>query len=90
MVRRGDGYQLPGQGLKVCRLVRDRQLRDTNQLSGLSGIGGIHRPTGLQPIHYRFCDWRQNCQALGLKQSLTQTYAPKSNGKEERFIKSIL
>jgi transposase InsO family protein len=27
---------------------------------------------------------------LGLKPSLTQTYAPKSNGKEERFIKSIL
>ena len=54
MVRRGDGYQLPGQVLKVCRLVRDRQWRDTNQLSCLRGIGGIHRPTGLQPIHSGF------------------------------------
>lgn len=49
MVRRGDGYQLPGQGLKVCRLVRDCQWRDTNQLSGLEGIGGNHRPTGFSP-----------------------------------------
>jgi len=86
VIRRGDGYQLPGQGLKVCRLARDRQWRDANKLGGLEGIGGIHNPTGLQPIHYRFCDWRRNCEALGLKPSLTQTYAPKSNGKEEKFI----
>jgi hypothetical protein len=37
VIRRGDGYQLSGQGLKVCRLVRDRQRRDANELGGLEG-----------------------------------------------------
>jgi hypothetical protein len=37
----GDGDQLLGQGLKPCRLVRDRQRWDANQFDGLEGLCGI-------------------------------------------------
>ena len=39
---------------------------------------------------YRFCDWRKACQALDLKPISTKPYTPQTNGKAERFIKTLL
>jgi transposase InsO family protein len=39
---------------------------------------------------YRSGDWRKACQALGLKPIRTKPYTPQTNGKAERFIKTLL
>ena len=39
---------------------------------------------------YRSGDWREACQALGLKPIRTKAYTPQTNGKAERFIKTLL
>ena len=39
---------------------------------------------------YRSGDWRNACQTLDLKPIRTRTYTPQTNGKTERFIKTIL
>ncbi len=39
---------------------------------------------------YRSCDWRKACQALVLKPTCTKAYTPQTNGKAERFIKTLL
>jgi transposase InsO family protein len=38
---------------------------------------------------YRSKQWRQACSALGLKARRTRSYRPQTNGKAERFIKSL-
>ncbi|KEF41858.1 MAG: transposase [Cyanobium sp. CACIAM 14] len=39
---------------------------------------------------YRSGDWRKACQALDLKPIRTKAYTPQTNGKAERFIKTLL
>jgi len=39
---------------------------------------------------YRSDDWRKACRALDLKPIRTKPYTPQTNGKAERFIKTIL
>ncbi|WP_369801699.1 integrase core domain-containing protein [Cyanobium sp. NIES-981] len=39
---------------------------------------------------YRSGDWRKACRALDLKPIRTKPYTPQTNGKAERFIKTIL
>jgi transposase InsO family protein len=39
---------------------------------------------------YRSGDWRKACQALALKPIRTKPYTPQTNGKAERFIKTLL
>ncbi len=39
---------------------------------------------------YRFKPWRQACEALGLTPKRTRPYTPRTNGKAERFIKTLL
>ena len=39
---------------------------------------------------YRSGDWRKACQALDLKPIRTKPYTPQTNGKAERFIKTLL
>ena len=39
---------------------------------------------------YRSGEWRKACQALNLKPIRTKPYSPQTNGKAERFIKTIL
>lgn len=39
---------------------------------------------------YRSVDWRKACQALALKPIRTKPYTPRTNGKAERFIKTLL
>jgi len=39
---------------------------------------------------YRSKPWRQACEALGLTAKRTRPYTPRTNGKAERFIKTLL
>ena len=39
---------------------------------------------------YRSGDWRKACRALDLKPIRTKPYTPRTNGKAERFIKTLL
>ena len=39
---------------------------------------------------YRSSDWRRACRALDLKPIRTKPYTPQTNGKAERFIKTLL
>jgi len=39
---------------------------------------------------YRSGDWRKACRALDLKPIRTKPYTPRTNGKSERFIKTLL
>jgi transposase InsO family protein len=39
---------------------------------------------------YRSGDWRKACRALDLKPIRTKPYTPQTNGKAERFIKTLL
>jgi transposase InsO family protein len=39
---------------------------------------------------YRSGDWRKACRALELKPIRTKPYTPRTNGKAERFIKTLL
>lgn len=39
---------------------------------------------------YRSSDWRRTCRALDLKPIRTKPYTPQTNGKAERFIKTLL
>ena len=39
---------------------------------------------------YRSKPWRQACEALGLTPKRTRPYTPRTNGKAERFIKTLL
>ena len=39
---------------------------------------------------YRSKPWRQACEALGLSAKRTRPYTPRTNGKAERFIKTLL
>jgi len=39
---------------------------------------------------YRSGEWRKACQALALKPIRTRPYTPQTNGKAERFIKTLL
>jgi len=38
---------------------------------------------------YRSKQWRQACGAMGLKAKRTRAYRPQTNGKAERFIKTL-
>ena len=38
---------------------------------------------------YRSRPWRQTCEALGLTPKRTRPYTPRTNGKAERFIKTL-
>jgi transposase InsO family protein len=38
---------------------------------------------------YRSREWRQGCTVLGLKAKRTRAYRPQTNGKDERFIKTL-
>jgi hypothetical protein len=39
---------------------------------------------------YRSRPWREACSALGLTPKRTRLYTPRTNGKAERFIKTLL
>jgi transposase InsO family protein len=39
---------------------------------------------------YKSHGWRKACQAMGLKAKKTRPYTPRTNGKAERFIKTLL
>ena len=39
---------------------------------------------------YRSRPWREACAALGLTPKRTRPYTPRTNGKAERFIKTLL
>ncbi|MGB5135794.1 MAG: integrase core domain-containing protein, partial [Prochlorococcaceae cyanobacterium] len=39
---------------------------------------------------YKSHGWRKACQAMGLKVKKTRPYTPRTNGKAERFIKTLL
>jgi transposase InsO family protein len=39
---------------------------------------------------YRSKPWRQACEALGLSAKRTRPYTARTNGKDERFIKTLL
>jgi transposase InsO family protein len=39
---------------------------------------------------YRSKPWRQACEALGLTPKRTRPYTPRTNGKAERFIKTLM
>jgi transposase InsO family protein len=39
---------------------------------------------------YRSRPWREACSALGLTPKRTRPYTPRTNGKAERFIKTLL
>jgi transposase len=39
---------------------------------------------------YKSYGWRKACQAMGLKAKKTRPYTPRTNGKAERFIKTLL
>ena len=39
---------------------------------------------------YRSKPWRQACEALGLSAKRTRPYTPRTNGKAERFIKTLV
>jgi transposase InsO family protein len=39
---------------------------------------------------YRSKPWREACSALGLTPKRTRPYTPRTNGKAERFIKTLL
>ncbi|MEB3202407.1 MAG: DDE-type integrase/transposase/recombinase, partial [Synechococcus sp.] len=39
---------------------------------------------------YRSGEWRKACSAMDLKHSRTKPYTPRTNGKAERFIKTLL
>jgi transposase InsO family protein len=39
---------------------------------------------------YRSKSFRQACQKLGLRHRFTQPYRPRTNGKAERFIQTLL
>lgn len=39
---------------------------------------------------YRSGDWRKACRALDLKPIRTKPHTPRTNGKAERFIKTLL
>jgi len=39
---------------------------------------------------YRSRRWREACSALGLMPKRTRPYTPRTNGKAERFIKTLL
>ena len=39
---------------------------------------------------YRSKPWREACSALGLIPKSTRPYSPQTNGKAERFIKTLL
>ena len=46
----------------------------------LSDNGSAYKPHG----------WRKACHAMGLKVKKTRPYTPRTNGKAERFIKTLL
>ena len=39
---------------------------------------------------YRSRAWRERCQQLGLRHLRTRPYTPRTNGKAERFIQTLL
>ena len=39
---------------------------------------------------YRSDEWRKACSALNIKPIRTKPYTPQTNGKAERFIKTLL
>ena len=39
---------------------------------------------------YRSCDWRDRCAARGITHIRTRPYTPRTNGKAERLIKTML
>ena len=39
---------------------------------------------------YRSKAWRQTCESLGVPAKRTRPYTPRSNGKAERFLKTLL
>lgn len=39
---------------------------------------------------YKSNGWRKACQAMGLKAKKASPYTPQTNGKAERFIKTLL
>ena len=49
-----------------------------------------HRVLSANGSAYRSGDWRKACQAGDLKPIRTRAYTPQTNGKAERFIKTML
>ena len=41
-------------------------------------------------VAYRSHRWREVCASLGLRHLRTRPYAPRTNGKAERFIQTLL
>jgi len=41
-------------------------------------------------VSYRSSRWQETCQALGLRHLRTRPYTPRTNGKAERFIQTML
>ncbi len=55
----------------------------------MRGVTSFLNPGGNVPS-YRSGDWRKACRALDLKPIRTKPYTPQTNGKAERFIKTLL
>ena len=49
-----------------------------------------HRVLSDSGSAYRSKPWRQACEAMGLMPKRTRPYTPPTNGKAERFIKTLL
>ena len=53
---------------------------------------GIHAERVLSDNGSCYCSklWKQTCEALGLKVKKTRPYTPRTNGKAERFIQTLI
>jgi hypothetical protein len=71
-----------GKTLRVC----------IEQISGGGSafIAKCRRVLSDNGSSYRSGDWRKACQGLALKPIRTKPYTPQTNGKAERFIKTLL
>jgi transposase InsO family protein len=72
--------------------------RATDAVAFLGRAVSWYREQGVEPeavltdngVAYRSRRWREHCAELGLRHLRTRPYTPRTNGKAERFIQTVL
>jgi len=73
----------------LCRYKPLVEGKDPDLLKALEDLM-LRKRQGRTTHAYRSKPWREACSALGLIPKRTRPYTPRTNGKAERFIKTLL